>query len=513
MSEVARISLAARIFTLAAVGAICAVRGQGYQGLGLVVVLALFAITVQPTYLPPPPWLPIAEGALAAVAAVLAYPDNSAALPYVAIPTLIAGLAFGVRAVLEVIGAEALAGTAVWMVWVGHGDGQMVGSAATWVIGGLGLGYLGTVVARTLSRSAVDSSYRSALDLIKQLQTLSGRLESGLDPVSIAEQLMDRTAELLVIHSAVLLVRTPGGEFAPLRYHPGTAPEAFSDLEDELEKDWEAGRPIVRGNRVVIPLKTDNQVVAMLLADCDEVHDLKHLRPLLEELERETVRLSAALLFAEVREGATSDERQRLAREVHDGVAQDIASLGYLIDNLVAEHGESSDVVLLRREVSRVVAELRNSVFDLRNEAGSSQGLGQSIATFARHIGSHSHLAVHVSLDESGPRLRADVEAELLRVAQEAINNARRHSGGENLWVNVFVRAPRALIDVIDDGNGLGPGRPDSHGLRIMRERAARIGADLVITSPAEHGRGTRLSVTLTSGVTKPSPTVKAGTR
>jgi signal transduction histidine kinase len=154
-------------------------------------------------------------------------------------------------------------------------------------------------------------------------------------------------------------------------------------------------------------------------------------------------------------------------------------------------------VARLRKEVSRVVGELRNSVFDLRNEVGATQGLGQSVASYARHIGSHSELTVHVTLDESTVRLRPRVEAELLRIAQESINNARRHSGGANLWVNCRVQPPFAEIEVVDDGQGLGDGREDSHGLKIMRERAQRIGAELSVVSPATEGRGTRVSIRL----------------
>jgi signal transduction histidine kinase len=220
----------------------------------------------------------------------------------------------------------------------------------------------------------------------------------------------------------------------------------------------------------------------------------------LEQLEPHAVRLNAALLFNSVRESATSEERLRLAREVHDGVAQDVASLGYLIDNIAVtatDPDQVADVARLRKEVSRVVAELRNSVFDLRNEVGATQGLGQSLASFARQVGSHSDLTVHVTLDESTVRLRPKVEAELLRMAQEAINNARRHSGGQNLWVDCRVRPPRAEITVVDDGDGLGTGREDSQGLKIMRERADRIGADLVVESPAQDGKGTRVSIRL----------------
>jgi len=245
---------------------------------------------------------------------------------------------------------------------------------------------------------------------------------------------------------------------------------------------------------------TETERVAVILADCATQPDKRAVERTMERLDAQAVRLNAALLFTSVRESATSEERLRLAREVHDGVAQDVASLGYLIDNIAVtatDPEQAADVARLRKEVSRVVAELRNSVFDLRNEVGSTQGLGQSLASFARHIGSHSDLTVHVTLDESTVRLRPRVEAELLRIAQEAINNVRRHSGGRNLWVDCRIQPPRAEINVVDDGAGLGAGRDDSHGLKIMRERADRIGADLVIESPAHDGRGTRVSILL----------------
>src|SRR3954470_276640 len=241
-------------------------------------------------------------------------------------------------------------------------------------------------------------------------------------------------------------------------------------------------------------------MIAILVLDAVRPVDSRIALDLRRRLARHAVQLQAALLFGRVRDTATSEERQRIAREVHDGVAQDVASLGYLIDSIAGsatDPGQVEDVARLRKEVSRVVAELRNSVFDLRNEVGATQGVGQSLASFARHVGSHSDLTVHVTLDESTVRLRPRVEAELLRIAQEAINNARRHSGGHNLWVDCRVRPPRAEIEVVDDGEGLGVGREDSHGMKIMRERADRIGAVLAVESPAREGRGTRVSIVI----------------
>ncbi|HET8586828.1 MAG TPA: histidine kinase, partial [Candidatus Limnocylindria bacterium] len=289
-------------------------------------------------------------------------------------------------------------------------------------------------------------------------------------------------------------------EFSPLRYSPGAQPGTFGDVGELLEQCWHSQAMQRIDHLCAIPLATDSQMVAVLLTESNATPEPRELIRLGDLLARESVRLYAALLFTDVRETATSEERQRIAREVHDGVAQDVASLGYLVDNLAhgaTDEQEAQRFATLRAEVSRVVKELRNSVFDLRNEVGAGQGLGQSIASFARHVGSHSPLTVHVTLDEATTRLRPEVEAELLRIAQEGINNARRHAEAHNLWIHVQVRPPFARIEITDDGTGLHGGRDDSHGMRIMRERAHRIDAELSFVSPVTRGRGTKLSVRL----------------
>jgi signal transduction histidine kinase len=213
------------------------------------------------------------------------------------------------------------------------------------------------------------------------------------------------------------------------------------------------------------------------------------------------LRLEAALLFDEVRSLATNEERQRLAREIHDGVAQELVMVGYGIDNALATLPESAEETAeelrtLRGEVTRVITELRLSLFELRSEVDRHGGLAAAIAEYARTIGASAGLRVHLSLDESTARLPAATEAELLRIAQEAITNARKHAGAANLWVNCAVDPPYAQIEVSDDGHGISDQRPDGrYGLAIMKERAERIRGRLEI-SP-RHPSGTTVAVVL----------------
>jgi signal transduction histidine kinase len=500
MTEVLRVAVAARVFTLAVIVSTAIVGDVSLDGAWFVLAIAAFAEALSLARALPEGPIVVIEGALTAAAAAASFPANEAALPYLATPALIGGIFGGLRWAGAVLVSEALAVSAISWLLIGRYDGDLAGGAVTWLTTGLGLGLLGTFTRHNIIRSGTDSTYRSALDLIKQLHALSGRLTSGLDPVDLADHALAAVGEEVVVRRAVVAVRSTSGDFTPLRFSDGAIPFGIEDADDLLYRCWQTRRPVVSTLRIALPIITETERVAVVLADCAAEPDRRAIDRAMESLDAQAVRLNAALLFTSVRESATSEERQRLAREVHDGVAQDVASLGYLIDNIAVtatDPQQIDDVGRLRKEVSRVVAELRNSVFDLRNEVGATQGVGQSLASFARHVGSHSALTVHVTLDESTVRLRPRVEAELLRIAQEAINNARRHSGGKNLWVDCRVHPPHAHIEVLDDGEGLGAGRVDSHGLKIMRERADRIGADLQVESPAREGHGTRVSISI----------------
>jgi signal transduction histidine kinase len=145
-----------------------------------------------------------------------------------------------------------------------------------------------------------------------------------------------------------------------------------------------------------------------------------------------------------------------------------------------------------------VITELRLSLFELRSEVDRYGGLTAAIAEYARTVGASGGLRVHLSLDESTARLPSAIEAELLRIAQEAITNARKHAGAGNLWVTCEVDPPYAQVAVSDDGHGMGDQRADGrYGLAIMAERAERIRGRLEIRP--RHPSGTTVAVVLGS--------------
>ena len=119
--------------------------------------------------------------------------------------------------------------------------------------------------------------------------------------------------------------------------------------------------------------------------------------------------------------------------------------------------------------------------------AGAIAGSGAILGALPSVAGA-AGIAVHLTLSEDPARLPADAEAELLRIAQEAVSNARKHANARNLWVRLEVDPPHALLRVEDDGQGIDTGARRGFGLEIMRERTERLGATLRVTHRSPTG-------------------------
>ncbi len=499
MTDIGRVALAARVFTIAVLTPLAALAGTEYvKGSLLVALVATVSVVVSSTHRLSEANLAILEGAVIAALVALTYPDQATVIPYLVIPALIGALDRGFAGVLRVIGAESVSLLVLWPLVVHQWDRQMAAGGFTWLATAVGIGVMGTALRRASSAPDADASYRSAVGLIRRLEALSGKLSGGLDAVDIAEQVMTEADSVVPTRSAGVFVRSQNGSMAPLRYSVGTLPGAMAWAESLSAKCWEYGAMMLRERQVAIPLVANDELIAVLVLDTLQPIESTAALDLRGRLARHSVQLQAALLFGRVRDNAMSQERQRIAREVHDGVAQDVASLGYLVDNLAAtatEGAQQEQIGQLRQEVTRVVTELRHSIFDLRHEIAAGAGLGESLSAYANQVSATSPMTVHVTLDEKGPRLPGDVEYELLRIAQEAMANARKHSGAANLWLRCTVRSPYAEIEVGDDGTKTHEPKPDSQGLKIMRERSRSIDAELVVEEPAPQHPGTRVRV------------------
>lgn len=351
-------------------------------------------------------------------------------------------------------------------------------------------------VIGTVARSS-EPAYADAHRLLSELHVVARQLSLGLEPQTLAAALAQEVTAVVGSAQATVLVRSPGGRFVPL-VGPTTTPFAESVLLDA----WLAA-DLVRRSRngmtvAALPVLMGERVVAVVVLTGASTFDDEQIAECRKLVSQAGTRLASALLFDDVRRLATDDERLRLAREIHDGIAQDLASVGYLVDDIAtdAPRDVAQRLADLREHVTGLVSELRLSIFDLRAGVDESVGLARTLGDYVQRVGTQAGLVVHVSTDESPHRLPIATEVEILRIVQEAVTNVRRHAEAKSLSLSVVVEPPFARVTVTDDGRGLQPGRPDSMGLTGMRERARRIGGQLRVASGPE-GRGTMVEILL----------------
>lgn len=199
-------------------------------------------------------------------------------------------------------------------------------------------------------------------------------------------------------------------------------------------------------------------------------------------------RLELALILDEVRMRAAAEERRWLAREVHDGISQDLAAFGYTLDEVIADGtlvrpAGSKALAGMRRHLSELVRDVRGTLGELRAEVSAESDLGDALADRARRLAERSRWTLHLDLETTGDRLPPVVEAEMFRIGQEALVNVAKHASAGQVWLTCHVAAPSALITVVDDGTGHAASRPgsDSYGFVTMSERALRLGASLSV--------------------------------
>lgn len=229
-----------------------------------------------------------------------------------------------------------------------------------------------------------------------------------------------------------------------------------------------------------------------------------HERSLLEALVAhlataiESVRLSAL-----EREAAVSRERNLLAQELHDSIAQSLAFLKIQAQLLRAALSRG-DPAAVERALAEIDDGVRESSGDVREllihfrTRADADDVATALRTTLSKFEHQTGIPTELRIDGHGVPIPADVQVQVLHVLQEALSNVRKHARATRVRLSVAA-APRWRFEIEDDGSGFaadGPAPDETHvGLRIMRERAERIGATLDVHS--KPGAGTRVVVEL----------------
>jgi signal transduction histidine kinase len=195
-------------------------------------------------------------------------------------------------------------------------------------------------------------------------------------------------------------------------------------------------------------------------------------------------------------EGAVLEERNRLAREIHDTLAQGFTGIVIQLeaaeDTLAEDEKEAALAHLARaRELARdSLAEARRSVQALRPLALERDDLPGALRRSVEQLTAGTAISIEVVISGLPVTLSEQVENELLRIGQEAVNNAVKHAGATAVMVELSYETNGVTLMIQDNGRGFDSHQPaPGFGLAGMRERANRIGAEIMIDS--QPGGGT----------------------
>jgi signal transduction histidine kinase len=223
-------------------------------------------------------------------------------------------------------------------------------------------------------------------------------------------------------------------------------------------------------------------------------------RELIEQLEATRGELAAA-----ERESGRLAERQRLARDIHDTLAQGFVSIVLQLQAAEGELPPGADTArrhleLARRTASDNLAEVRRLVWDLRPEQLRAASLGEALGRLAERLAEESGVSATTTVTGTPRPLSPDAEVTLLRVTQEALANVSRHARAGRVALTLSYMDGEAALDVRDDGIGFAPGADGAGpngglGLHGMRERVEALGGRLAVESTP--GGGTTVAVTV----------------
>ena len=206
-----------------------------------------------------------------------------------------------------------------------------------------------------------------------------------------------------------------------------------------------------------------------------------------------------AELYEHARELAALQERQRLARNLHDAVNQSLFSAGLIAEVLPRlweqdpEAGRRS-LEDLRRLTRGAQADMRLLLAELRPSTLTDAELGDLLHMLGNALAGRTNIPISMTVVGDG-KLPADVQVALYRLCQEGLSNIAKHAGASRVDIQLLYEAGAVELRIQDDGRGFDPeqAHPGHYGLSMMRERAAAVGATLSITS--QPGRGTQIVI------------------
>ena len=334
----------------------------------------------------------------------------------------------------------------------------------------------------------------------------NARALAGADAATIIS--LTPTADELVVAAAV-------GAFArELRGHAVPAKASISGevmrtggtlvLED-VGADPRAHQPVVRlgrhGPAVFVPLRVrggSSGTLTVANLKGGQHFDTRTVRLVETFADQASVAIEYARAQADLRRLGLMEERERIAKELHDGIIQSLFAVGMGLQATALRAGSQQTAERVESavtELDRVIRDLRNYIFGLRPGILADRQLDEAMRTLGQEVSDRTGLRVDVQIDAEVAARLSSRSHEIVQLTREALSNVSRHARAKRAIVRLARNGLRGTLSIQDDGIGFdSKTNSTGHGLHNMRERAGALGGELKVTSSS--GKGTRLRVT-----------------
>ncbi len=355
-----------------------------------------------------------------------------------------------------------------------------------------------------IDQDAIDQ-LSSANQLLLSLQKIAITLPSSLDLETVLDQAVAQVPELVGADIVTILLANKDATRLTIVRGRGSAnllEIAVKDVPPHIREALDLNRSIaIRLSQLekgfaeeasvgaYCALRSRGMVVGLIAAEWRVEQDLKRQTQVLTGVaDALGVAVDNAHIFRDIRRQSASDERRRIARDLHDRTGSGLAFVALELDRLYRNENDEQtrvEISTIREQVGLILTEVREMLFDLRVGLNGEVSLYDTIVDLSQRVTSRSRTLVTYELSDL-PEVDAYLSNEIWEIIKEAIINAERHSQGTKIQITSVVTDSLWTLSIIDNGIGIQPEnkRPDSYGLTGVLERAETIGAKLVIESP-----------------------------
>jgi PAS domain S-box-containing protein len=267
-----------------------------------------------------------------------------------------------------------------------------------------------------------------------------------------------------------------------------------------------------------VPIRSPEGNIVKWYGTCSDIHDSKLLEQAIRdntvELEKMVDRRTDELRRLSVRLMSAQDqERRRIARDLHDGLGQELAVAKMILDKLVLQKQSQSQEACAQASgmIDRAIQQVRTMSHLLHPPLLDEVGLLSALSWYSEGLAKRSGIETVLDVPPDFPRLASEVETAVFRIVQEALTNVFRHSEARKVWISLQQRDGLIVASVLDDGKGIDQRiaelRPEKVGVGIggMKQRALEFGGELRLRN-ASPGTLLELLIPATSVLRDTSP-------